>query len=58
MGEKGGPYKALVFCQEDSDAGVDFADRQRDEHSAVLDQVNLDILGEAVVIPDDGERAS
>jgi hypothetical protein len=27
-----GTYKAFVFCQEDSDAGVDLADCEGDEH--------------------------
>lgn len=33
----GRTYKALIFCQQDSDTGVDLADCERDEHCVVGD---------------------
>lgn len=38
------PYKALVFCKQDSDASVDFADRERDQHGTICEVAKLLIL--------------
>jgi hypothetical protein len=44
-GGAGRAYEAFVFCEEDGDAGVDFADGEGDEHGEMVVLGCVDCLG-------------